>query len=384
MVRWFERLYELKHDSFGAEVKEYEFPMPLGVYRCEKVAYAGKDDALKSSVETPAPLIQGTIIQHWDAPIDLDALRNDFLKPDRTSRVKNIILRQIYCATRTEFYYAITHWHLIDLFLFSDTANVLWSSGDLPYYQDRWRDVAFSPNLDISTLSRLTYRVKKETHSTSGSAGTYSASHQLKLEYTLEYDLMVKCAQVDGSPVNNATVIIYDSTEKEVARKSVADDQLGHYAFSLLSDAYLVKALRGDEKTGDSFELSINLNSDSTLSFASFHAPGTPQYTLTVRTVDPDNNPISGVTVYVDTRQGTTNGSGNVSFTLYASPPDYKVLATKAGYESADTTVTLASDQIVTLTLKPTAKPGVPAVAIALGLGAAALTIGAIIYKMKK
>ena len=83
-------------------------------------------------------------------------------------------------------------------------------------------------------------------------------------------------------------------------------------------------------------------------------------YDLTVEVVDSDSNPLSGAEVLTNTGViGTTDSSGIVTKSDLTAGP-WSVTATKEGYNSDSTSVTMTSDKTVTLQLIPITEDPTP------------------------
>ncbi len=160
-----------------------------------------------------------------------------------------------------------------------------------------------------------------------------------------EYAVTVKDA--NGNAVSGATVNFSGKDEDSV---SVVTDASGVAKTSLKAGDYTVIVSAPNGYKMDSTE--YKLTATKTTLTVTLEKKSTVTKTYTVKVVDESGNAISGALVTVGSSYGTTDGSGNVSFTLLED--NYTASADKAGYATASKA--FGGSTSVTITLKKSAE----------------------------
>lgn len=152
---------------------------------------------------------------------------------------------------------------------------------------------------------------------------------KLYVEYTIpSFTLTVSVKDADGLPIQGASI---------TSPFTAITGATGTASALLSGGTYTVTVNYKDY----AYTQSVTLDSDKTVSFT------IPKYTLTIKVVDAQGNPLSGATVSMPV-SGTTNTQGIFSTRL--AKGKYTVKA-NVGMKEATQAVDLTSDKTVTLTL---------------------------------
>ncbi|MCS7124565.1 MAG: DNRLRE domain-containing protein [Candidatus Bathyarchaeota archaeon] len=153
---------------------------------------------------------------------------------------------------------------------------------------------------------------------------------KLFIDYTIpSFRLTVSVKDSDGAPVQGASV---------TSPFTATTDASGTVSSTITGGTYTVSV----SYKGYTFTQSVTLDSNKTVSFT------IPKYTLTVKVVDAQDNPLPGATVS-GPATGTTNAQG--IFTVKLPKGQYLVRA-NIGTKEALSFVELTSDKTVTLKLE--------------------------------